>query len=279
MVFQSYALFPHLSVAENIVFGLKVRGVGADERTRRLDRVAELVGLGGLLERRPAQLSGGQRQRVALARAIIAENPVCLMDEPLSNLDAQLRQEMRVEIRALQQRLGMTVVYVTHDQIEAMSMADRIILMREGRIEQAGEPELLYAAPASAFAARFIGTPPMNILRLAGVDGGAGIRGAAHTRLVEGPGDALLLGIRPEAIRIVERGGLPAEVVSVDYHGADTVVTVRIGEEALMLRVSGRFPAERRGMIRVGWDASAAHVFDSKTGTRRTGFRALAPPA
>jgi sn-glycerol 3-phosphate transport system ATP-binding protein len=279
MVFQSYALFPHLDVAENIVFGLKVRGVAADERTRRLGRVAELVGLGGLLERRPAQLSGGQRQRVALARAIIAENPVCLMDEPLSNLDAQLRHEMRVEIRALQQRLGMTVVYVTHDQIEAMSMADHIILMREGRVEQAGAPEALYAAPASAFAARFIGTPPMNILRLAAIDGGAGIRGAAQARLVEGPGDALLLGIRPEAIRIVERGGLPAEVVSVDYHGADTVVTTRIGEESLMLRVSGRFPAERRGTIRVGWDASATHVFDSKTGTRRAEFRALAPPA
>jgi len=134
MVFQSYALFPHLDVAENIVFGLKVRGVAAGERRRRLQRVAELVGLGGLLKRRPAQLSGGQRQRVALARAIIAENPVCLMDEPLSNLDAQLRHEMRVEIRALQQRLGMTVIYVTHDQIEAMSMADRIVLMRDGAV-------------------------------------------------------------------------------------------------------------------------------------------------
>ncbi len=278
MVFQSYALFPHLDVGENIVFGLKVRGVAADERRRRLNRVAELVGLGGLLKRRPAQLSGGQRQRVALARAVIAENPVCLMDEPLSNLDAQLRHEMRVEIRALQQRLGMTVIYVTHDQIEAMSMADRIILMREGKVEQSGEPEALYARPTSAFAARFIGTPPMNILRLAAVEGGAGIRGAAGARLVEGPGDALLLGVRPEAIRIVERGGLPAEVESVDYHGADTVVATRVGEEPLMLRVSGHFPAERRGSIRVGWDAAAAHVFDSKTGIRREEYRALAPP-
>jgi len=277
MVFQSYALFPHLDVAENIVFGLKVRGVAADERARRLAHVAELVGLAGLLERRPAQLSGGQRQRVALARAIIAENPVCLMDEPLSNLDAQLRHEMRIEIRALQQRLGMTVVYVTHDQIEAMSMADQIILMREGRVEQTGDPEALYARPASAFAARFIGTPPMNILQLAAVDGGAGIRGVVNGRLVDGPGDALLLGIRPEAIRIIERGGLPAEVVSVDYHGADTVVTVRLGDEQLMLRVSGHFPAERRGAIRVGWDAAAAHLFDSRTGARREEFRALAP--
>jgi len=278
MVFQSYALFPHLDVAENILFGLKVRGVAADERARRLERVAELVGLAGLLARRPAQLSGGQRQRVALARAIIAENPVCLMDEPLSNLDAQLRHEMRVEIRALQQRLGMTVVYVTHDQIEAMSMADRIVLMREGRVEQAGEPEALYARPASAFAARFIGTPPMNILRLTPVDGGASIRGLANGRLVEGPGDDLLLGIRPEAIRLVERGGLPAEVVSVDYHGADTVVTTRVGEEPLLVRVSGHFPAGQRDAVRVGWAADAAHVFDARSGARREEFRALAPP-
>src|SRR5204863_1329934 len=169
MVFQSYALFPHLSVAENIVFGLKVRGVDAAERDARLAKTAELVGLAGHLERKPQQLSGGQRQRVALARAIIAENSICLMDEPLSNLDAQLRHEMRVEIRALQQRLGMTVVYVTHDQVEAMSMADHVILLRAGRIEQEGTPAALYAKPASTFAARFIGTPAMNLVRLATV--------------------------------------------------------------------------------------------------------------
>ncbi|MEX0638495.1 MAG: ABC transporter ATP-binding protein, partial [Burkholderiales bacterium] len=164
MVFQSYALFPHLSVAENIVFGLKVRRTPAPERNERLARVAELVGLTEQMARKPSQLSGGQRQRVALARAVVAENKICLMDEPLSNLDAQLRHGMRVEIRALQQRLGMTVVYVTHDQVEAMSMADRVILMREGRIEQEGSPEELYARPATVFAARFIGTPPMNIV-------------------------------------------------------------------------------------------------------------------
>ncbi|HWI35373.1 MAG TPA: ABC transporter ATP-binding protein, partial [Burkholderiales bacterium] len=143
MVFQSYALFPHLTVAENIVFGLKVRGLAEKERSARLARVAELVGLTQRLDHKPQQLSGGQRQRVALARAIVSENPICLMDEPLSNLDAQLRQEMRAEIRALQQRLGMTVVYVTHDQVEAMSMADRVVLIREGRIEQEGSPDEL----------------------------------------------------------------------------------------------------------------------------------------
>ncbi|HET7409286.1 MAG TPA: ABC transporter ATP-binding protein [Paracoccaceae bacterium] len=154
MVFQSYALFPHLSVAENIVFGLRVRRTAAGERNERLARVASLAGLGEQLGRKPAQLSGGQRQRVALARAIIAENPICLMDEPLSNLDAKLRHEMRVEIRDLQSRLGMTVVYVTHDQDEAMSLADKVILMRDGRIEQEAAPAELYERPDTIFAAR-----------------------------------------------------------------------------------------------------------------------------
>ena len=166
MVFQSYALFPHLTVAENIVFGLKVRKLPAPERRTRLERVAELVGLAKQLDRKPQQLSGGQRQRVALARAIVSQNPICLMDEPLSNLDAQLRHDMRVEIRALQRRLGMTVVYVTHDQVEAMSMADHVVLLREGRIEQEGSPAELYSRPATTFAARFIGTPAMNLVPL-----------------------------------------------------------------------------------------------------------------
>ena len=166
MVFQSYALFPHLNAGENIVFGLKARKVAKAEQRARLVRVAEMVGLTDLLDRKPAQLSGGQRQRVALARAIIAENSICLMDEPLSNLDAKLRHEMRVEIRALQQRLGMTTVYVTHDQTEAMSMADQVILMRDGTVEQQGPPAVLYDHPETVFAAGFIGTPPMNLLAL-----------------------------------------------------------------------------------------------------------------
>ena len=163
MVFQSYALFPHLSVAENIVFGLRVRRVSRAERDERLKRVADIVGLSHLLERKPSQLSGGSVS-VALGRAIISEARVCLMDEPLSNLDAKLRHEMRTEIRSLQQRLGMTMVYVTHDQTEAMTMADRVVLMRDGRIEQNGTPEELYNRPATAFTARFIGTPPMNLI-------------------------------------------------------------------------------------------------------------------
>jgi sn-glycerol 3-phosphate transport system ATP-binding protein len=163
MVFQSYALFPHLNVAENILFGLSVRRVPKAEQRERLSRVADMMGLSPLLQRRPAQLSGGQQQRVALARAVIADKPVCLMDEPLSNLDAKLRAEMRVEIRALQQRLGLTMVYVTHDQVEAMTMADRIVVLDKGRIQQVATPRALYERPANTFVARFIGTPPMNL--------------------------------------------------------------------------------------------------------------------
>ncbi|ERM02084.1 hypothetical protein Q644_18525, partial [Brucella intermedia 229E] len=178
MVFQSYALFPHLTVAENIIFGLRVRKVSAGERDQRLKRAADILGLSHLLDRRPSQLSGGQQQRVALGRAIVAEASVCLMDEPLSNLDAQLRHDMRKEIRNLQQQLGMTMVYVTHDQIEAMSLADQVILMKGGKIEQKAKPSELYLEPATTFVARFIGTPPMNIIRMADYDGKAAISGA-----------------------------------------------------------------------------------------------------
>ncbi|TAM86513.1 MAG: ABC transporter ATP-binding protein, partial [Candidimonas sp.] len=177
MVFQSYALFPHLSVRENILFGPRVRKEPARDYERRLKQVADLMGLSPLLSRKPAQLSGGQQQRVALARAVISEAPVCLMDEPLSNLDAQLRHEMRREIRALQQKLAITMIYVTHDQTEAMSMADRVVLLRGGKIEQHDTPERLYARPRTEFAARFIGTPPMNLLLLA--PDGARIAGCA----------------------------------------------------------------------------------------------------
>jgi sn-glycerol 3-phosphate transport system ATP-binding protein len=279
MVFQSYALFPHLSVAENIVFGLKVRRTPAPERDSRLARVAELVGLGEQLARKPSQLSGGQRQRVALARAIVAENKICLMDEPLSNLDAQLRHGMRVEIRALQQRLGMTVVYVTHDQVEAMSMADRVILMRQGRIEQEGSPEALYARPASVFAARFIGTPPMNIVALADGPRGAVIRGAPGAAVVPGPGAGRLLGVRPEHVELVTEGGVPGRVSSAEYHGADTVLTVQVGEESLLVRAPGRIAHGDGAAVRLGWAADALHVFEADSGARIQLDQALPQPA
>jgi sn-glycerol 3-phosphate transport system ATP-binding protein len=274
MVFQSYALFPHLSVAENIVFGLKVRRTPQAERRQRLARVAAQVGLEEQLERKPSQLSGGQRQRVALARAIIAENRICLMDEPLSNLDAQLRHGMRVEIRALQQRLGMTVVYVTHDQVEAMSMADRVVLMREGRIVQEGSPEQLYARPASLFAARFIGTPAMNLVALDDGPGGAVIRGAPEPVLA-GRGNGLTLGIRPEHIALADSGGVAAQVTSAEYHGADTIVTARVGQESLLLRAPGQLRLQTGTLIRLGWDPASVHLFDAASGTRVDSGQAL----
>ena len=260
MVFQSYALFPHLSVAENIVFGLRVRRVSAAERRERLARVADLLGLTALLERRPSQLSGGQQQRVALGRALIAEAPVCLMDEPLSNLDAQLRLEMRREIRGLQQSLGITMVYVTHDQTEAMTMADQVILLREGRVEQDAPPEALYARPATAFAARFIGTPPMNVLAL--------------------DDRRRLLGVRPEDIRVVgtkEPGAVEALVRSIEYLGADSIMMCAIGSQALAVRAPGRVALAPGAPVSLAWARDAAHLFDAETGRRRDDVAADSP--
>ena len=246
MVFQSYALFPHLTVAENIVFGLRVRRVR--DREARLARAAEMLGLGPLLQRKPSQLSGGQQQRVALGRAIVAEAPVCLMDEPLSNLDAQLRGEMRREIRALQRRLAITMVYVTHDQTEAMTMADRVVLLKDGRIEQVGSPEELYARPATAFTASFIGAPPMNLLRL--------------------EGNGTLTGIRPEDIRLGSTG-LEARVESVEYLGADTLVAARALDQSFLVRVPGRASVRAEDTVHAAWDRGHEHHFDAQTGRRQ----------
>jgi len=250
MVFQSYALFPHLNVAENIIFGLRVRGVGRAERDTRLKKVAEIVGLSHLLERKPSQLSGGQRQRVALGRAIIAEAPICLMDEPLSNLDAKLRHEMRTEIRSLQQRLGMTMVYVTHDQTEAMTMADRVILMRDGHIEQNGAPHELYNEPASDFTARFIGTPPMNLIPWQ---------------------DGTVLGVRPEHISIVENDGLPATVKAVEYLGADSIILCDVKGETVSVRQTGYCALPAGAQVTLEWQNRHIHLFDRDSGKRRAG--------
>ena len=249
-MFQSYALFPHLSVAENILFGLKVRGVSAADQATRLKRVAGLLGLDKLLERKPSQISGGQQQRVALGRAIIAEASVCLMDEPLSNLDAQLRHEMRREIRGLQQELGITMVYVTHDQTEAMSMADQVVLMQAGRIVQNASPAELYARPASVFAARFIGTPPMNVVSLPALTG-----------------EGLLLGVRPEHVRLAQDGHA-ARVESVEYLGADSIIACRLGTELVTARLPGQVSLARGCEARLAWDPDAVHFFDAASGLR-----------
>ena len=211
---------------------------------------------------------------MALGRAIIAQTPVCLMDEPLSNLDAQLRAEMRREIRALQQKLGITMVYVTHDQSEAMSMADRVILMREGRVEQAAAPDELYARPATVFAARFIGTPPMNILTLAAAKGGSAIAGT-DLPVLPGAAEEILLGIRPEDVTLGD-DGMPARVQSEEFLGADTVVTCMLGSQALTARVPGKASFGPGAAVRVGWRAEQAHFFDAASGKRRDDVLRLA---
>ncbi|WDP89954.1 MAG: ABC transporter ATP-binding protein [Desulfobacter sp.] len=259
MVFQNYALFPHLSVAENILFGLKARKVSRAEQQKRLKEAAALLGLSTLLDRKPAQLSGGQRQRVALGRSIVAQVQVCLMDEPLSNLDAKLRQEMRQEIRSLQQRLGMTMIYVTHDQVEAMTLADRIILMKDGGIEQHGSPEALYNEPATAFTAGFIGNPPMNIL--GPVPGAESL--PANT----------LMGIRPENIRLSGDKGLEARVTAIEYLGADSLVSCTIpgrdGKgQSLIAAVKGKTGLTGGDTVRLDWSGNDLHFFDAGDGHR-----------
>jgi sn-glycerol 3-phosphate transport system ATP-binding protein len=211
MVFQSYALFPHLNVAENVVFGLKVRKVAAAERREKLKRALEITGLLGYEDRKPGELSGGQRQRVALARAIVANQPLCLMDEPLSNLDAKLRASVRKDIKKLQVDLGITVVYVTHDQTEAMSMADMVVLMKDGHIQQIGAPEDLYYRPANTFVAEFVGAPPMAL-----IDGGA----------LPGFEAASKIGLRAENVHIVAdgKGRLTCRVSECEFLGSETFI-------------------------------------------------------
>jgi sn-glycerol 3-phosphate transport system ATP-binding protein len=267
MVFQSYALFPHLNVAENVVFGLKARRVPKAERERRLARAVEVLGIGHLLERRPGQLSGGQQQRVALGRAIVAETPVCLMDEPLSNLDAQLRADMRREILALQRRLGITMLYVTHDQTEAMGMADQIVLLRDGHIEQDAPPADVYARPATSFAASFIGTPPMNLFPMERRDAGMVLRGTDGPILAPPVAGELLGGIRPESLRLAERG-IPAMVRHAEYLGADTVLACAVGEVTLLARLPGRVVPAEGTFVHLASD-EPLHIFDAATGHRR----------
>lgn len=269
MVFQSYALFPHLSVADNIVFGLRSRKVPKPEQRERLAKVAELVDLTDYLNRKPSQLSGGQRQRVALARAVISEHPICLMDEPLSNLDARLRSDMRREIKALQSRLNMTVIYVTHDQVEAMSMGDRVILMQHGKIVQDGTPDELYNRPASAFAASFIGSPAMNLLPLVAGEKGAIIEGEPSTPVASLEAAGGHLGVRPEDIELRPPStyGVPALVVSDEYLGADTIAHVTVGSHTLRVRMSGKHSLAGQPCC-LSWASEKAHLFNAD-GLRR----------
>lgn len=247
MVFQSYALLPHLSVKENILFGLKARKVSKAEQQKRLNDAVEMVSLSSQLDKKPAQLSGGQCQRVALARAIVSQASLCLMDEPLSNLDAKLRASMRQEIRNLQKKLGLTLIYVTHDQIEAMSMADKIMLLNAGNIEQTGAPYELYNQPASTFVASFIGQPGMNLC----------------------PVDDFIIGVRPEHVSLSDKGH-QARVVSCDYQGCDTLITVDFNQSIWHVPISGHQPMQIGSTVVLNWCESHLHLFNRASSLRLT---------
>ncbi|MGL4242724.1 MAG: ABC transporter ATP-binding protein [Beijerinckiaceae bacterium] len=288
MVFQNYALYPHLTVASNMGFGLKMRGMAADAIERRVRDAARILDVEHLLERRPRQLSGGQRQRVALGRAIVREPQAFLMDEPLSNLDAKLRVHMRAEIGALHQRLGVTTIYVTHDQIEAMTMANRIVIMKDGAIQQIADPETMFATPANLFVAGFIGSPGMNFLGAEARSGKARLFGQ-DVRLphkAEGP---VTIGLRPEHIAAgpgaVTFSAAPSLVESL---GSEKYVYVGAPEENRAPRLDARGDDDRRGdrliarlinsgpirtgePIQLSFDPGSLHLFDPKSGRALTG--------
>ena len=268
MVFQSYALYPHMTVRDNMGFSLRLRKESVGRIAEGVDRAAKILNLVPLLERYPRELSGGQRQRVAMGRAIVRDPKVFLFDEPLSNLDAKLRVQMRSEIKALHQRLKTTTVYVTHDQVEAMTMADRIAVMNEGRIEQLGEPLELYDRPANLFVAQFIGSPAVNvfdgIFRNGAVEA-LGARWAAGVRAAEG--QKVTYGIRPEHLSLKE-GGISAEIEVVEPMGAETEILVKVGGQKLTIMTHGRASVGPGERISISPQAAQAHLFDAETGRR-----------
>jgi ABC-type sugar transport system ATPase subunit len=278
MVFQSYALYPHKTVRQNIEFPLLPRGVERVERHRLADEAARMLGLEGLLDRKPRELSGGQRQRVALARAIVRKASVFLMDEPLSNLDAKLRTHTRAELIELHQRLGTTFVYVTHDQIEAMTMASRVAILDEGVLQQAGRPQDVYDRPANLFVARFIGGPPMNtlpgVLAPGGVEVGGGrwpLDPAAASRA--GERREVVVGVRPEHLRPVGESeeGVPARVRVVESLGHERLVLCRVeghGEDVIVRAPAEGVDLAAGSRIRLGTDASRVQLFDPATKAR-----------
>ena len=269
MVFQNYALYPHMSVYENMSYGLRIRCMSKAEIDERVKRAAGILEIGQYLDRKPRQLSGGQRQRVAMGRAIVREPKAFLFDEPLSNLDAKLRVQMRVEIKKLQRRLGVTSIYVTHDQVEAMTMADRLIVMNKGVAEQIGTPIEVYAAPATTFVAGFIGSPAMNFLETrVDSDGRLALDGAVLTpkdRL--DPGRPVTVGIRPE--HLAPGGGIDVQVELVELLGADTLVHGRLSDgKSLVVRLPGnQVPAAGDRLPVQAYDG-AWHLFDTETGKR-----------
>jgi len=277
MVFQNYALYPHMTVRDNMSFALMLAKQPKDAIESRVARAAEILGLKDYLDRYPRQLSGGQRQRVAMGRAIVRDPQVFLFDEPLSNLDAKLRVQMRTEIKELHQRLKTTSIYVTHDQIEAMTMADKIVVMRDGIVEQTGDPLSLYDNPSNTFVAGFIGSPAMNMVPgtargngvAARVEFGGGVTLPLPRGARAADGQSVLYGIRPEHCLLSDTG-LPAEVVVVEPTGADTQLYCRFNTQELTSLVRERVTCRAGDRVTLGPDLAHAHVFDAATGARLT---------
>ena len=274
MVFQSYALYPHMTVEANMGFSLRLAKAPKDEIKRRVGEAAQILGLEKLLDRYPRNLSGGQRQRVAMGRAIVRQPQVFLFDEPLSNLDAKLRVQMRSEIKQLHQRLKTTIVYVTHDQIEAMTMADRIVVMRDGYVEQFGTPLELYATPRNVFVAGFIGSPGMNLIEgRVSSDGQPEFiaNGGGRLPLPPGcavePGRKVIYGIRPEHIAL-DDSGVDVEVVVVEPTGAETQIICRIGEDDIMVAQREWLTVNAHDRLTIKPDIDKVHLFDAETGER-----------
>ncbi|MDQ0134670.1 multiple sugar transport system ATP-binding protein [Neorhizobium galegae] len=277
MVFQSYALYPTMSVERNIGFGLEMRGVPEQQRKAEIRKAAEMLQIGHLLDRLPANLSGGQRQRVAMGRAIVRNPDLFLFDEPLSNLDAKLRVEMRTEIKRLHERLGTSIVYVTHDQIEAMTLATKVAVMKGGYVQQLADPRTIYERPANMFVAGFIGSPAMNFIRGKLLSDSAGARFTSEGVIVSlgGPGGAngtreCVLGVRPEELKVVEMedASLEGVIDVVEPTGPDTMVTAIIGNQAVIARAEPRFQGRRGDQIRFRVDPSSINLFDAKTEAR-----------
>jgi multiple sugar transport system ATP-binding protein len=280
MVFQSYALYPHMTVADNMGFSLKLRKADAKRTAERVDHAARILNLVPYLQRFPRELSGGQRQRVAMGRAIVRDPKVFLFDEPLSNLDAKLRVAMRAEIKALHLRLKTTTVYVTHDQVEAMTMADRIVVMQDGRIEQIGTPLELYDRPANLFVAQFIGSPAMNVIdgRLrrsadaAWVEAEGGVRWPLPLSAPGSDGQAVAYGIRPESLALRSvAGAVRAEVIVVEPTGAQTELLARVGGTQLVVVVQGRTTVQPGDAVAFAVDSTAVHLFDPTSGAALKG--------
>jgi multiple sugar transport system ATP-binding protein len=271
MVFQNYALYPHMNVRENLGFGLSVRRTPKAEMNRRIEDVASLLGLELLLDRKPAQLSGGQRQRVAMGRAIVREPSVFLMDEPLSNLDAQLRVQMRADIAALQSRLGVTTVYVTHDQSEAMTLGHRVAVLKDARLQQCDTPHELYARPVNTFVAGFIGSPSMNLCELPLTNGSVSFGGVSVPVPAGSAGESIVLGFRPEALELAT-DGVDAKVEVIEELGADAyvfcVAEINGTPTKLVARGQARNAPHRGARVKLRPAAEEAHLFHPHTGER-----------